>query len=77
MNVARHDAKLKIPEYWVSDVKQKQLLAFPLPDDGQYQPWDYSVALEGLPIFLLNDTLEQLSQGDPVSAALEVLSTDC
>ncbi len=63
-------AELKIPEYWVSDVKKKQVLAFRLHSDGKYQPCEYSVALEGLPISLLEDTLEQLSQGDHVSAAL-------
>ena len=63
-------AALKIPEYWVTNVKGKQVLAFRLQEDGKYRQCVYSVVLEGLPISLLNDTLEQLSQGDHISAAL-------
>lgn len=38
--------------------------------DGKYQQCEYSVALEGLQILLLEQTLAQLNQGTNVSAAL-------
>jgi len=63
-------AALEIPEYWVTDVKGKQVLAFRLQEDGRYHQCQYSVALEGLPIALLEQTLEQLNRVDNGMAAL-------
>lgn len=63
-------AALKIPEYWVTDVKGKRLLAFRLHSDGKYRQCQESVALEGLPISLIEQTLERLSQEEHVSAGL-------
>jgi Uma2 family endonuclease len=50
---------LGIPEYWVIDVKGKQVLAFRLID-GKYEQCSKSVALTGLPIELLEQTLERM-----------------
>ena len=50
---------LGIPEYWVIDVKGRQVLAFRLVD-GKYEQCSESVALIGLPIELLEQTLEQM-----------------
>jgi Uma2 family endonuclease len=50
---------LGIPEYWVIDVKGKQVLAFRLIE-GKYEQCSESVALTGLPIELLEQTLEQM-----------------
>jgi Uma2 family endonuclease len=61
-------AALGIPEYWVINVLGKQVLAFHLVD-GHYQPCETSIALPGLPIALLENTLEQLAQGTNISAA--------
>jgi hypothetical protein len=46
------------------------VLAFRLQDDGKYQQYEYSVALEGLPISLLEQTLSKLKQGMNDSAAI-------
>ncbi len=51
--------KLEIPEYWVVDVRGKRVLAFRLMD-GKYQECIESVALLGLPIELLDQTLERM-----------------
>jgi Uma2 family endonuclease len=51
--------KLAIPEYWVVDVRGKRVLAFRLVD-GKYQECVESVALLGLPIELLDRTLERM-----------------
>jgi Uma2 family endonuclease len=61
-------AALGIPEYWVIDVKGKQVLAFRL-SEGRYQQCETSGVLVGLPIALLEESLEQLSQGTNISAA--------
>ncbi len=50
---------LAIPEYWVVDVRGKRVLAFRLVD-GKYQECIESVALTGLPIELLDRTLERM-----------------
>jgi Uma2 family endonuclease len=50
---------LSIPEYWVVDVRGKRVMAFRL-GDGKYQECTASVALTGLPIDLLNRTLERM-----------------
>lgn len=62
-------ADLEIPEYWVVDVIGKRVLAFRLQPDKRYQQVAQSVALEGLPITLLEQTLDQLSQGTNITAA--------
>jgi Uma2 family endonuclease len=61
-------AALGIREYWVIDVKGKQVLAFQLTD-GKYQPCEISGVLAGLPIALLEETLDRLSEGTNISAA--------
>jgi len=53
-------AALQIPEYWVIDVQGSRVLAFRLQDNGKYQQCEYSGALEGLSIALLEETLEKL-----------------
>ncbi len=62
-------ADLEIPEYWVIDVRGKRAIAFRLQSDGKYQQCAYSVALKGLPIFLLEPTLERLIERTNISAA--------
>jgi len=62
-------AALKVPEYWVIDIKGERVLAFRLQDDGKYQQCEYSVVLERLPMALLGETLKQLNQGTNGSAA--------
>jgi Uma2 family endonuclease len=59
---------LGIPEYWVISVKAKQVFAFRIID-GLYQECEESVALAGLPIELLDRTLEQMDH-DNGNAAL-------
>ncbi|HEY9638290.1 MAG TPA: Uma2 family endonuclease [Coleofasciculaceae cyanobacterium] len=63
-------AALEIPEYWVIDIRGERVLAFRLQEDGKYQQCEYSVALEGLPISLLEQTLAKMNQGTNGSAAL-------
>ena len=50
---------LAIPEYWVVDVRGKRVLAFRLVD-SKYQECIESIALAGLPIELLDRTLERM-----------------
>jgi Uma2 family endonuclease len=50
---------LAIPEYWVVDLRGKRVLAFRLVD-GKYQECIESVALLGLPIELLDLTLDRM-----------------
>jgi Uma2 family endonuclease len=50
---------LAIPEYWVVDVKGKRVLAFRLVD-SKYRECSESVALSGLPIELLERTIERM-----------------
>jgi Uma2 family endonuclease len=54
-------ADLKIPEYWVIDVKGRRVVAFRLQPDGHYQACTESIALAGLPIALLDQTLARLA----------------
>jgi Uma2 family endonuclease len=63
-------ADLGIPEYWVIDVQGKPVFAFVLQENGKYQECGESLALAGLPILLLEETLMQLDQGSNGSAAL-------
>lgn len=50
---------LGIPEYWVIDVKGRQVWAFRLID-GKYYECNESIALKGLPIDLIKQTLAQM-----------------
>jgi Uma2 family endonuclease len=50
---------LGIPEYWVIDVRGRQIWAFRLID-GRYQECSESVALTGLPIDLIEQTLARM-----------------
>ena len=59
---------LGIPEYWVIDVKGKQVLAFRLID-SKYEQCSTSSALTGLPIELLEQTLDRMDN-DNGNAAL-------
>jgi Uma2 family endonuclease len=54
---------LEIPEYWVVNVRGKQVLAFRLVD-GKYQECTESIALLGLPIELLEQTLAQMDRNN-------------
>jgi Uma2 family endonuclease len=54
---------LAIPEYWVVDVKGKRVIAFRLVD-GKYRECTKSVALTGLPIELLTETLAQIDNNN-------------
>jgi Uma2 family endonuclease len=60
---------LGIPEYWVIDIRGKRVFAFRLQADGKYLQCQNSVALPGLPITLLEQTLQRLHQGTNISAA--------
>jgi Uma2 family endonuclease len=64
-------AALGMPEYWVVDVKGLRVLAFRLDNWGRYQEISVSVALAGLPIGLLTETLAQLHQGISNSVAAQ------
>lgn len=63
-------AELGIPEYWVVDVRGLRIFAFQLQSNGVYQECDRSLALSGLPISLLDQTLSRLNEGTNGSAAL-------
>ena len=63
-------ADLEIPEYWVIDVKGLRVFAFQLQSNGKYQECETSLALSGLPISLLNQTLERLNAETNGSAAM-------
>jgi Uma2 family endonuclease len=60
---------LGIAEYWVIDVKGARLFAFALEASGNYEPIDTSRILEGLPIVLLDQTLERLADETNTAAA--------
>lgn len=62
-------AELEIPEYWVIDVRGRRVIAFIL-QDGVYQESERSLALERLPISLLEQALARLSEGTNGSAAI-------
>jgi Uma2 family endonuclease len=64
-------AALGIPEYWVADVKGARVLAFRLDASGYYQQIEVSVALAGLPIARLSQTLERLSLGKSNGSAAQ------
>ncbi|MCG8363534.1 MAG: Uma2 family endonuclease [Pseudanabaenales cyanobacterium] len=62
-------ASLEIPEYWVIDVKGMRLFAFGLTEIGLYEPIQVSQVLTGLPIALLEQTLERLDTETTMAAA--------
>lgn len=62
-------AELQIPEYWVVNVRGLQVLAFQLQETGNYQECSSSKALSGLPICLLEQTLERLNSETNTEAA--------
>ena len=62
-------AALGIPEYWVINVKGRQVLAFGLQENGKYQPIETSLTLTGLPIALLEQTLDRLTEESNINAA--------
>jgi len=61
-------SQLGIPEYWVVDVRGLRVIGFILTE-GKYQETDQSLALEGLDIPLLEQTLTKLSEGSNGAAA--------
>ena len=62
-------ASLGIPEYWVIDVKGQRLFAFGLTETGRYELIQESQVLAGLPIALVEQTLERLSTETNTAAA--------
>ncbi|MCY7407356.1 MAG: Uma2 family endonuclease, partial [Alkalinema sp. CAN_BIN05] len=62
-------ASLGVAEYLVIDVKRARLFAFGLMESGEYEPIVISQILEGLPIDLLEQTLERLSEETNTAAA--------
>lgn len=62
-------ADLEIPEYWVIDVLGQRVILFRLQSNGIYQQIFQSVALNNLPIALLEETLQRLNEGTNISAA--------
>ncbi|MCY7284655.1 MAG: Uma2 family endonuclease [Cyanobacteria bacterium CAN_BIN43] len=70
-------AALGVPEYWVVDVRGRQIFAFLLDENGQYQSGTHSLALKGLArskadpfgIALVEQTLQKLNEGTNTSAA--------
>jgi Uma2 family endonuclease len=54
---------LEIPEYWVVNVRGKQVIAFRLID-GEYEECIESIALSGLPIQLLEQTIDRMDQNN-------------
>jgi Uma2 family endonuclease len=72
-------AALGIPEYWVINVKGRQVLAFGLENNGledsSYHPIATSQVLNGLPIVLLEQTLDRLTEESNISAAQWFMKT--
>ncbi|NES22694.1 MAG: Uma2 family endonuclease [Symploca sp. SIO3E6] len=62
-------ASLGIQEYWVIDVKGMRLFAFSLTARGLYEPIQVSQVLTGLPIALVEQTLERLTTETNTAAA--------
>jgi Uma2 family endonuclease len=62
-------ASLGIGEYWVIDVKGLRVFAFGLTEAGIYEPIEVSRVLAGLPIELIDRTLERLSAETNTAAA--------
>ncbi|MGF1569825.1 MAG: Uma2 family endonuclease [Nodosilinea sp.] len=62
-------ASLGIREYWVIDVKGRRIFAFGLTELGHYEAISQSQVLTGLPIALLDQTLERLATETNTAAA--------
>jgi Uma2 family endonuclease len=62
-------ADLGIPEYWVVNVLSVEVIAFRLQADGKYRQCSESVALRGLPIALLEQTLQRLKTETNITVA--------
>lgn len=62
-------ASLKIPEYWVIDVKGMRLFAFGLSATGLYEPISVSQVLTGLEIAIVEQALERLAIETNTAAA--------
>jgi Uma2 family endonuclease len=62
-------ASLGIAEYWVIDVKGLRLFAFGLNPTGVYEEIEASQMLTGLPIALVEQTLERLTTETNTAAA--------
>lgn len=62
-------AKLGIAEYWVIDVKGLRVFAFGLTDAGDYKAIEVSQVLSGLPLQLVEQTLERLPTETNMAAA--------
>jgi Uma2 family endonuclease len=62
-------ASLGIAEYWVIDVKGLRLFAFGLNATGVYEEIEVSQVLTGLPIALIEQTLDRLTQETNTAAA--------
>jgi Uma2 family endonuclease len=62
-------AALGVPEYWVIDVRGRRVFAFGLQEKGEYHEIEASIALQGLSIALLNQTLERLPAHSNTAAA--------
>ncbi|MFQ3612838.1 MAG: Uma2 family endonuclease [Cyanobacteriota bacterium] len=62
-------ASLGIPEYWVVDVRGLRVFAFGLTVAGHYQAIEQSQVLTGLPIELLEETLERMTCATNTAAA--------
>ena len=62
-------AKLGIAEYWVVDVKGKQLFGFGLTAEGKYEGITSSRVLEGLSLELVEQALERSETETNLAAA--------
>lgn len=62
-------ASLQIPEYWVIDVKGSRIFAFGLNEVGLYEAIETSKTLTGLPIALVEQSLERLATETNTAAA--------
>lgn len=62
-------AELGITEYWVIDVRGKRIIAFILQENNTYKEIEQSIALTGLPIKVVEQTIKRLEQESNVNAA--------
>ena len=62
-------AVLGIPEYWTINAKEYKVLAFQLQTSGQYHPIEISNVLNRLPISLLEQALNRLTEETNITAA--------
>jgi Uma2 family endonuclease len=62
-------ANLKIPEYWVINIRGRQVLMFHLQRDGHYQQCQQSSLLSGLTVDQLEEALERSINETNISAA--------